>query len=597
MMVNSAHPFKTAIVQFNPKLNNRDDNIRALLEVVTAAAENGAKLIVTPEMATTGYYYQDRDAITPFVDTIPGVTTTQFEKIAKQYDAYIVIGMPEVDFESDLFYNSAALVGPEGYIGKYRKIHQWVTEGYWSCWGDTGLPVFETKIGNIAMMICQDAVYFESARLAAVNEADILVFPTNSSGQSISLLQAWAEINGLYVISANRTNTEKGYHMIGASAVWSPLGEKLIEAPYIENEADDVNEPTILYAPIDPTQYNNEAKQRLQERRPESYKDLMLFLGPWDYSKNTISYDITAATLQYEPIFGDKDANIQKIKKLTNLAVKKAENEKTRLKLVALPELAATGPVKGMNQNMISDFAETVEGPTMKEMQKLACEHELYLIYGFVEKEADLLYNSSIILTPEGKILGKYRKIHLNESDKTWATPGTKLSVFPTEDIGRIGLMIGYDAAFPETAGVMAVKRADIIIIPSNWQGEFGNEIAINKDVFKNKYPAGSMTTWDVIAKGAQAYTIISNFTSADKVYKGRSSLYTLDPYYGLDQPMVASEDKEEALIVNFSTLQTEWWLNQEKLILTRRTSYYKPIVTRKKWLPNIENHGNLEAL
>ncbi|MDI3534052.1 MAG: hypothetical protein PWQ82_417 [Thermosediminibacterales bacterium] len=63
-------PIKVAAVQFNPQLNERDKNVEALLKVVTEAAQNGAKLIVTPEMATTGYYYADRKAIEPFVDTI-----------------------------------------------------------------------------------------------------------------------------------------------------------------------------------------------------------------------------------------------------------------------------------------------------------------------------------------------------------------------------------------------------------------------------------------------------------------------------------------------------------------------------------------------
>lgn len=61
---------KVAAVQFNPQLNERDKNIEALLKVVEEAAQNGAKLIVTPEMATTGYQYASRKAIEPFVDTI-----------------------------------------------------------------------------------------------------------------------------------------------------------------------------------------------------------------------------------------------------------------------------------------------------------------------------------------------------------------------------------------------------------------------------------------------------------------------------------------------------------------------------------------------
>src|SRR5690606_9285382 len=144
-------------------------------------------------------------AISPVVDTIPGYTTHRFEWIARQYGVYIVLGMPEVERETGLFYNAAALIGPEGYLGKYRKLHQWATEETWACWGDIGVPVFPTGIGKIAIMICVDAVYFETARLAALQGADILAFPTNASGQTVSLLQARARSNGLYIVSANRS--------------------------------------------------------------------------------------------------------------------------------------------------------------------------------------------------------------------------------------------------------------------------------------------------------------------------------------------------------------------------------------------------------
>src|SRR5690625_1043032 len=117
--------FKAACIQFNPILNERDNNIEELLKLVYEAAENGAKLIVTPEMATTGYYYPNRHAIQPFVDTIPGITTARFEEVCRVFNIYVVIGMPEVDTETDIYYNAAALIGPDGYIGKYRKIHLW----------------------------------------------------------------------------------------------------------------------------------------------------------------------------------------------------------------------------------------------------------------------------------------------------------------------------------------------------------------------------------------------------------------------------------------------------------------------------------------
>jgi len=565
-------PFLAAAVQFNPQLNERDKNIDELVKVVTEAAQKGAKLIVTPELSTTGYYYKDRDAIKPFVDTIPGITTSRFEEIAKKYDTYIVIGMAEVDPETDIYYNSAALVGPEGYIGKYRKTHQWELEEHWAAWGDLGVPVFDTKIGKIGINICMDAAYFESARLAALNDADILAFPTNSSAQAIWALQARAMQNGLYIVSANRSNTELDFHMVGASAIWSPSGEKLAEAPLVPTPADDMDEPYIVYAEIDPKQYDNPAKQRLKERRPELYQELMLYIAPWDYTINTTSHDVTAALLQYEPVIGDKEANLSKVKQL----LANTKNSQKPVDIVVLPELSLTGPVYD-DASLAKKLAEDMDGETVKAFKDLAISHNTYIVFGMIEKENDKLYNTAVIMNRKGEIEGKYRQTHLNFNDLKWATPGDKIEVFSTE-LGKIGLMIGYDAVFPEVAGVLTVKRADIIAMPTRWNGLFDREIEVNKGMSANEYPEGSMALWDSVAMSAQAYTLIANFVGTKSGYFGRSGLYVLDPLYGLDQPIVAGED-ETALIVNFKTLQNDWWFNQQMLINCRRPYFYKPFI------------------
>jgi predicted amidohydrolase len=568
-------PFQVASIQFNPLLNNREQNVKELLKVTEEALKNGAKLVVAPEMATTGYDYANREAIRPFVDTIPGKTTDAFAKLGKKYNAYLVFGMAEVEKKTGLYYNSAALVGPEGYIGKYRKMQMWETEMHWAAWGDLGVPVFDTKIGKIAINICMDSAYYETSRLAGIKGTDILAFPTNSSAQTISALPARAQQNGMYIISANRSNTENGFHMIGGSAIWSPDGKKLAEAPVVMNESEDIDEPTITYATIDPRLFDNKNKDALNERRPKLYKEIVHYVAPWDYTKNTTSHEVVAAALQYEPIIGDKEKNKEKIKKL----IKQAKKEDNDLNLVVLPELSLTGPVDGKSKNEVEALAEDPKEDTAMFMSNLAKEYQLSIVYGFIDKKGNAFYNSAILMSSNGETVGKYQKTHLNKSDRKWAKPGSSLPVFETQDLGRIGVLLGEDARYPETSGVLAVKRADIIAIPSAWHGQYGGKMEINKEISVNKYPEGSMVTWDAVAMGAQAYTVVANYIGTEKGYLGRSSLYTLDPLYGLDQPVVASKKKEEALVVKFKTLQSDAWFNQERLILSRKTTYFVPLV------------------
>ena len=579
MQATVSQPFTVACVQFNPILKEREQNLQALLQAVQEAAENGARLIVTPEMATTGYHFASREAIAPYVDTIPGLTTQYFAEVCSRYHVYVVIGMPEVDSKTGLYYNAAALIGPHGYIGKYRKLHLWETEVHWSAWGDVGVPVFATELGKIAVNICMDAVFFESARLAALQGADILAFPTNSTAQTVFMLQTRAETNGLYIVSANRTNTELGYHMIGASAVWSPRGEKLAESAFLPTAKEDVNETTILYATIDPALYQNEAKARLGERRPELYKELMLYKAPWDFSKSSEPKKLTIAALQYEPAIGDKQANLGKIKQMVEQAMEQALSQSLQLDLLVLPELSATGPLDDLSVEQCFELAEGSSGTSLSFMRQLARQHRVAIVFGFIEREDDRLYNTAVLIDPAGEIEGKYRQTHLRPEDRRWATAGETIRVFAAKSLGRVGLLIGYDALFPEAAGLLAVGRADLIAIPSCWSNPYFSEIAINPQIPAHAYPPASIANWAATAIGSQAYTVAATFTGTCRRIRGGSGIYPLDPLYGLDHPIVAASEQEAIVLARITTLHPEWWFNQEKLIATRRTEHYKQLV------------------
>jgi predicted amidohydrolase len=382
----------------------------------------------------------------------------------------------------------------------------------------------------------------------------------------------------MYILSANRSNWEQGFRMIGASAVWSPLGEKLAEAPYADSLEEPTDEPLIIYADIDTALYANRGKERLQERKTVCYKELMQHVSPWDFTKSTESRKITAAILQCEAIGKTKDENFQKHKSLLQEAAGRAREKGQPLQLAVFPELATTGMLKNLPVAKIEGLAEHADGCYMQQYRQLAIDEQLSVVIGFLEKDDGRLYNSALLINDQGMVEGHYRKSHLSEDEKRWADAGTEIKVFETEKLGRIGLLIGGDAAFPEASGVLAVKRADTVIIPSNWTGEFGRTIEINKAISKNPYPADALCTWDSIALSTQAYVLVAN-SVVSQTAGGRSGLYTLDPLYGLDQPVIASANAEEALIVQFETLQSDWWFNQEKLVALRQNKEYKSLV------------------
>src|SRR2546430_9742651 len=124
----SFNQYRVAAIQYEPTLGEKEKNVTALLRLVEEAAQHDARLIALPEMATTGYCWESRTEIAPYVEPIPGPTTDRFQQFAAQYDCYITIGLAEVDPTTDVYSNSLALIGPYGLIGPFRKMTSSIAE-------------------------------------------------------------------------------------------------------------------------------------------------------------------------------------------------------------------------------------------------------------------------------------------------------------------------------------------------------------------------------------------------------------------------------------------------------------------------------------
>lgn len=463
-------PYRAVAVQFEPLLFAKERNIAALLALTEEAAAGGARLIVTPEMATTAYCWANRAEVAPEVEPIPGPTTDRFSEIAARYDCWIVLGMPEVDLETGVYYNSSVLIGPDGPIGVYRKTHAFISEPTWAKDGDLGLPVFDTPLGRIAMTICMDACYPETARVPALAGADVICFPTNwlsEKSPSPSWMARAAE-NGVYFIAANRYGLERGVQFSGGSAIIDPDGS-------VQSALD--NGDGLVWGEIDVARARDKRvaahrpEDLLADRRPETYGDMTLnsYLWPPDdfhnlYGLRTLpaAQDSRAAVVQFSPQSGDVPGNLAHIAQ--------ALADLPPADLVVFPELAASGLPRDRAQ--AQEIAEPIPGPSTARLQALAAAHECYLVAGLLERDpaSGNLYNSAVLLGPAG-VLGLYRKVHLSAEDRAWASPGDL--GYPSFDIppGRIGMQIGYDVLFPEVARALALAGADIIAAPSLLHG------------------------------------------------------------------------------------------------------------------------------
>lgn len=162
---------------------------------------------------------------------------------------------------------------------------------------------------------------------------------------------------------------------------------------------------------------------------------------------------------QFEPILGKKEENVAIMKRI----LEKAALQKTDL--VLFPELCLTGY---FIQDMKEDMAEPIDGPSIRYMQQLCRELDVYTVFSWAELGEDgNIYNSACLISNQGTMVGHYRKVHLYDREKEIFLPGDTFKVFET-DLGRIGIMICFDLDFPESARALALQGADVILVPTN---------------------------------------------------------------------------------------------------------------------------------
>lgn len=173
---------KIAIGQITPETGQKTKNLEKMKHYAIEAAKQEATLVVFPELALTGYNCGDDFFET--AEPIPGDSVSAFMEIAAEYNIYIIWGMPEKSING-ILYNAAVLVGPEGFIGSWRKNtlpgHATDQTGpgafpdrrYFKAGED--LPVFDTAIGKIGVLICYDIFFPELARLLTLKGADMII--------------------------------------------------------------------------------------------------------------------------------------------------------------------------------------------------------------------------------------------------------------------------------------------------------------------------------------------------------------------------------------------------------------------------------------
>ena len=257
-----------AAVQCHSRFGDPEGNRKNLVRLVRRAASRGARIVVLPETAVTGYLSADlkrawqtdgratsdglegvdpRDA----AETVPGASTETLGKLADELNIYLTVPLLEVDRKSGLYYNTSVLMGPDGrMLIHYRKRDPWPwAECGWANPGDRGNPVAETPFGRLGLLICYDI--HDQAEVMGRKRIDTLLYSIawvdlpGSDWYAVHL-PAIARAQGFNIVAANWTVPKAPapkWHGYGQSRIIAASGRELAKV------RDDLGEE-IVYAEL-----------------------------------------------------------------------------------------------------------------------------------------------------------------------------------------------------------------------------------------------------------------------------------------------------------------------------------------------------------
>ncbi|MHC5352960.1 nitrilase-related carbon-nitrogen hydrolase [Myroides sp. LJL115] len=564
-----------AAVDFVPAWGSVQTNISNLVQAVEKVAQQGVDFAVFPETAQSGYLFTDSEELAPFLDTIPGKTTDAILPLLKKYNMYMSVGIAEKDAQTNIPYNSAVLMGPEGIIGTYRKIGLNSQDRKVFGPGNTGINVFDTPIGKIALLICYDDTYWQYARIAMLKGAQIIawhsvsdrVMPNASVKEklgdhsTVAHVQHMSALNGVWVIGATRSgietnpNNNSQVYYNGGSSIWNPSGEKIAQAPVIGPIVLPNGLHGIYTAQIDVSKADTARERILKRRRPHLYNPLLaLHRVPTDANASTTVVETSLKAIQWT----------KSQTKLSSIEVQKQE-------LVVLPEFA--GFEYTDDPTIIKSKAESKDGPFEKQLCQIALKGQAFIVGSYPEVDNGKYYHTIVLGDPSGKIISRYRVTHLNERDAKWASSGEEMVVTPTS-IGRIALAAAYELEISEVGGMLCALRADVLAAPAGLPSTL--KVQIDKDLYSiANPPTGKADYFSYAAATLNQMWVVcggrydNEFTSCG-IYGPEPVVFT---------PTLLAEKQKETVQSICQIPAPYTWINQDQLIAGQAAIWFPIIV------------------
>ena len=173
--------------------------------------------------------------------------------------------------------------------------------------------------------------------------------------------------------------------------------------------------------------------------------------------------EVRVAVAQMHPLLGESEENLVKMSQF----IERISTEQP-VDIIVFPELVTSGYECGVR---FTELAERVPGPTVNLLAQRASDFGVHVVFGMVAKTQveSVIYDAAVLIGPDGEVIGQYNKVHLRGEERMAFRAGYRYLVLEAE-FGLVGLMLGWDLAFPEVARSLALEGAELLCVCANWE-------------------------------------------------------------------------------------------------------------------------------
>jgi len=266
---------RIACVQMDCILGDPAYNVGQIVDHIGRAGDASADLVIFPECAVTGYCYDSLQEASRFSEAIDGPSLEAIAGACRRSGVHAIAGFIEKD--GPAFYNAAMLVGPDGLVGSYRKVHlPYLGVDRFLTPGDRPFEVFDLPFGRVGINICYDASFPEGSRVLKLLGAQLIALPTNWPPGAWRTpkftINSRANENHVYFAAVDRVGTERGWRFIGNSKVADYNGDTIAEGGpdkeevlMVELDLQSADDNKSVFVP------GKHEVDRIGDRRPEFY--------------------------------------------------------------------------------------------------------------------------------------------------------------------------------------------------------------------------------------------------------------------------------------------------------------------------------------